>query len=154
MPSILETLRAPRPDGAFGPEDKLRLVLVFYLSSPDNAISKDDIAELEKELKNAGADTAAFEYVRRTREISRMTVSAAVGGTSTPVLGGQGELLRNFTALGNKVRAFFWRRSPCRLTSWLFTAYRPSERRWLGKPDFRREEFPASKQTVTCDATR
>lgn len=107
MPSILETLRAPRPDGAFGPEDKLRLVLVFYLSSPDNAISKDDIAELEKELKNAGADTAAFEYVRRTREISRMTVSAAVGGTSTPVLGGQGELLRNFTALGNKVRAFF-----------------------------------------------
>ncbi|KAF8140478.1 Sec1-like protein [Boletus edulis] len=101
--SILETLRAPRPDGAFSPEDKLRLVLVFYLSSPGNAISKDDIAELEKELNSAGADTAAFEYVRRTREISRMTVSAAVGGTSTPVLGGQGELLRNFTAFGNKL---------------------------------------------------
>ncbi|KIJ65059.1 hypothetical protein HYDPIDRAFT_27790 [Hydnomerulius pinastri MD-312] len=102
--SVLETLRAPRPDGTFTPEDKLRLVLVFYLSSPDNAISKDDIAELEKELKNASADTAAFEYVRRTREISRMTVSAAVGGTSTPVLGGgQGELFRGFTALGNRL---------------------------------------------------
>lgn len=108
MPSILETLRAPRPDGAFSPEDKLRLALVFYLSSPDNAISKDDIVELEKELQSAGADTAAFEYVRRTREISRMTVSAAVGGTSTPVLGGQGELFRGFTALGNKVRVS-WR---------------------------------------------
>ncbi|KAN0100424.1 Sec1-like protein [Tylopilus felleus] len=103
VPSILETLRAPRPDGAFSPEDKLRLALVFYLSSPDNAISKDDIVELEKELQSAGADTAAFEYVRRTREISRMTVSAAVGGTSTPVLGGQGELFRGFTALGNKL---------------------------------------------------
>ncbi|KAG8219617.1 Sec1-like protein [Butyriboletus roseoflavus] len=103
VPSILEMLRAPRPDGAFGPDDKLRLVLVFYLSSPDNAISKDDIAELEKELKSAGADTAAFDYVRRTREISRMTISAAVGGTSTPVLGGQGELFRGFTALGNKL---------------------------------------------------
>ncbi|KAG9314165.1 Sec1-like protein [Chiua virens] len=101
--SILETLRAPRADGVFEPEDKLRLVLVFYLSSPDNAISKDDITELEKELKNVGADTAAFEYVRRTREISRMTVSTAVGGTSTPVLGGQGELFRGFTAFGNKL---------------------------------------------------
>ncbi|KAF8846155.1 Sec1-like protein [Paxillus ammoniavirescens] len=102
--SILETLRAPRPDGAFTPEDKLRLVLVFYLSSPDNAISKDDIADLEKELKSAGADTAAFEYLRQTREISRMTVCPAVGGTSTPALGGgQGELLRGFTALGNRL---------------------------------------------------
>ncbi|KAH7886004.1 Sec1-like protein [Phlebopus sp. FC_14] len=102
--SILETLRAPRTDGAFTTEDKLRLVLVFYLSSPDNAISKDDVAELEKELKNAGADVAAIEYVRRTREVSRMSVTAAVGGSSTPVLGGgQGELFRGFTALGNRL---------------------------------------------------
>lgn len=102
--SILETLRAPRQDGAFAPEDKLRLVLVFYVSSPENVVSKDDIAELEKELKNAGVDTAAFEYVRRMRDISRMTVPMAVGGTSTPVLGsGQGELFRGFTALGNRL---------------------------------------------------
>ncbi|KAI6136429.1 Sec1-like protein [Pisolithus sp. B1] len=102
--SILETLRAPRPDGVFTPEDKLRLVLVFYLSSPNNAVSKDDIAELEKELKSVGVDVAAFEYVRRMRDISRMTVSAVVGGTSTPVLGsGQGELFRGFTALGNRL---------------------------------------------------
>ncbi|KAF9245898.1 Sec1-like protein [Melanogaster broomeanus] len=101
--SILETLRAPRPDGVFTPEDKLRLVLVFYLSSPDNAITKDDIAELEKELKSAGADTAAFEYIRQTREISRMSVSTVVGGTSTPLGGGQGELFRGFTALGSRL---------------------------------------------------
>lgn len=102
--SILETLRAPRPDGLFTPEDELRLVLVFYLSSPDHAVSKDDIAELEKELKSVGVDVAAFEYVRRMRDVSRMTVSAVVGGTSTPVLGGgQGELFRGFTALGNRL---------------------------------------------------
>jgi hypothetical protein len=106
--SILETLRAPRPSGTFTPEDKLRLVLVFYLSSPDNAISKDDVAELEKELKKAGANTEAFEYVRRTREISRMTVSTTVGGTSTPTLGtGQGELFRGFTAFGSRVSTDF-----------------------------------------------
>ncbi|KAG1893585.1 Sec1-like protein [Suillus fuscotomentosus] len=102
--SVLEMLRSPRSSGTLTPEDKLRLVLVFYLSSPDNAISKDDIVELEKELKNAGADTESFEYVRRTREISRMTVATAVGGTSTPVLGaGQGELFRGFTAFGNRL---------------------------------------------------
>lgn len=102
--SILEMLRSPRPSGTLTPEDKLRLVLVFYLSSPDNAIAKDDIVELEKELKNAGANTESFEYVRRTREISRMTVATAVGGTSTPVLGaGQGELFRGFTAFGNRL---------------------------------------------------
>ena len=78
---------------------------MYYLSVPDNAISKDDIEALEKELKTAGADVAAFEYVRRTREITRMSVGA-LGGSSTPVVGGQsggGELLRGFSALSNRV---------------------------------------------------
>jgi hypothetical protein len=79
---------------------------VFYLSSADNVISKDDIAELEKELNAADADVAAFDYVRRMREISRMTMSSSVGGSSTPNVGsaGQGgELFKGFSALGNRV---------------------------------------------------
>ena len=99
----METLRASRPDGDFTPTDKLRLVLVFYLSSPDNAISSADIQELEKELKNSGGDVSAFEYVRRTREISRMTLSSASVGTNTPVGGQGGELFKGFSALGNRV---------------------------------------------------
>lgn len=77
---------------------------MFYLSAPDNAISKDDIAELEKELKAAGADVAAFEYVRRTREFSKMSIPGALG-SSTPTMGSQpgGELFRGFSALGNRV---------------------------------------------------
>ncbi|THH33124.1 hypothetical protein EUX98_g1077 [Antrodiella citrinella] len=104
--TILETLRNPKPDVAPTAVDKLRLVIVFYLSSPDSAISKDDITELEKELKAAGSDISAFEYVRRTREISRMTVPSAVGGSSTPVLGTGtpgGELFKGFSALGNRL---------------------------------------------------
>lgn len=122
--TILETLRAPRADGNFTPGDKLRLVLVFYLSMPDNALSKDDIAELEKELKGSGADLAAFEYVRRTREISRMTMSSSMGstGSATPVLGaGQGgELFKGFSALGNRVCIY-----PTFLT--------PIDLRWLSR---------------------
>ena len=109
--SILEFLRASRPDGELTALDRLRLVLVFFLSVPDSTITKDDIAELEKELKSAGADVSAFEYVRRTREISRMTSSISVTGTSTPSLGGVagqgGELFKGFSALGNRVRVIF-----------------------------------------------
>ncbi|EIN13836.1 SLY1 protein [Punctularia strigosozonata HHB-11173 SS5] len=105
--TILQHLRAPEGDAHPTPADKLRLVLVFYLSLPDGAISKEDVAELEKELKNAGADVAAFEYVRKTREISRITMSVpAAGGSSTPMLGSGpqgGEFFRGFSALGNQV---------------------------------------------------
>lgn len=103
-------LRTTREHGDFTPEDKLRLVTIFYLSVSDSAVTKEDVAELEKELKSAGADTAAFEYVRRTREISRM-MSGNLGagtGASTPNLGGVagqgGELLKGFGAfVGTKV---------------------------------------------------
>ncbi len=107
-------LRTSRADGDFTPEDKLRLVIVFYLSEPDSAITKEDVAELEKELKSTDADTAAFEYVRRTREISRM-MSGSLGastGASTPNIGGVagqgGELLKGFSAfVGNKVSSSY-----------------------------------------------
>ncbi|KAL0951692.1 hypothetical protein HGRIS_008368 [Hohenbuehelia grisea] len=123
LPSILETLRAPRADSAppFTPQDKLRLVIVFFLSLPDSQpLSKDDIAELEKELKAAGADIGAFEYVRRTKEISRMSLlsSAPAGGAVPGSTGGSGfggasapsglgapggELFKGFSMLGNRL---------------------------------------------------
>ncbi|KAI0651970.1 Sec1-like protein [Trametes meyenii] len=104
--AILEFLRNPKADVFPTAVDKLRLVLVWYLSVPDNAFSKDDIAELEKELKATGADVSAFEYVRRTREISKMTAPSALGGSSTPVPGAStpgGELFKGFSALSNRL---------------------------------------------------
>lgn len=108
--TILELIRSSSPkdsEAVFTPLDKLRLAIVFYLSSADNALSKEDINEIQKELKNAGAEVAAFEYVRKTREILRMTSSVSVGGatgSSTPNLGGVagqgGELFKGFSALG------------------------------------------------------
>ncbi|KIY52028.1 Sec1-like protein [Fistulina hepatica ATCC 64428] len=108
--AILEALRAPRPDGAFTPEDKLRLVLVFYLSSANNALSKDDVAQLEKELQSAGVDTSPFEYVRKTREILQMTSGGAFGSlppaSDAPGGGASGtDILKGlgFGALGNRL---------------------------------------------------
>jgi hypothetical protein len=66
---MLETLKSysvPK-EGTMAPtpNDKLRLLLVFYLSSPDGAIPKDDMKELENELQKAGCDIRALEYVKR-----------------------------------------------------------------------------------------
>ncbi len=104
--TILEFLRNPKSEGKPTALDKLRLVAVFYLSVPANAITKEDIGELEKELKAEGVDTAAFEYVRRAREISKMSsLPTTVGGSNTPLVGGQQaqDIFKGFSALGNRV---------------------------------------------------
>ena len=112
--TVLEYLRSPKGEGKPTVLDKLRLVLVFYLSSQDNAISRDDVTELETELKKQGTDIAAFEYVQRLREISRMIVPSSVGA-STPVPGmqggggGGGELFKGFSSLGNRVRPLYFK---------------------------------------------
>jgi hypothetical protein len=127
-------------------------VLVFYLSSPDAAITKDDISELEKELKAAGADTAAFDYVRKTREISKMTMSTNVGGTSTPTVGavGQGgELLKGL--FGNKVRGILG--LAVHETAHSFLVHRPITRWRSRKSHFRREKFPPCEQASPHHST-
>jgi hypothetical protein len=130
--------------------DKLRLAIVFYLSMPDNAISKDDIAELEKELKAAGADTAAFEYVRKTREISRMTMSTSMTGTSTPATD-RGELFKGFSALGNRVFAVY-----CSALSLVLircaSAHRPPERGSPRHSHCRCQELPPCEQTFPSNS--
>ncbi|KAJ7090067.1 Sly1 vesicle trafficking sec1-like protein [Mycena crocata] len=105
MQTILATLRGDAP--ALLAEDKLRLVLVFYLSrGSDNALSKDDINELEKELKSAGAGVGAFEYVRRLREVERMGMGSFSTSTGPGTPSGNdagGELFKGFSALGNRL---------------------------------------------------
>jgi hypothetical protein len=101
---MLETLRSfDKPkEGSTAqptPTDKLRLVLLFFLSTAGASLSKDDMAEIEAELKKVGTDTRALEYVKKIREINRMTSLA-----SAPVQSqGQTELFRGISALGNRL---------------------------------------------------
>lgn len=97
--SILEVIRDPLKED---PEDKLRLLLCLYLSMPDSAISKDDLAEYERALKETGVDMAPWEYAKKLRDITRMSTLAAA--PAPPALSTSGnELLRGFSSLSNRL---------------------------------------------------
>ncbi|KAK9473627.1 Sec1-like protein [Dipodascopsis tothii] len=76
--AILEAINDPeRKD----PVDKLRLFLIYYISL-DSAVSAADMADFERALVAQGCDVAALAFVKRVREITRMTMMT---GASTPV---------------------------------------------------------------------
>ncbi|CAD6590778.1 MAG: Vesicle trafficking between the ER and Golgi, partial [Tremellales sp. Tagirdzhanova-0007] len=83
------------------PEDQLRLVIIYYLSVADNAMPKEDLAELTNILKQAGADIAALDYVKKVREVTRMTMMATQPAVSLPAQGG--EWTKGFSALGSRI---------------------------------------------------
>lgn len=60
---ILEALHEPKPNGK--PEDKLRLLICYYLSMPEGQIPKDDLAEYERILKETGVDMGPWHFVKR-----------------------------------------------------------------------------------------
>jgi hypothetical protein len=67
--TMLEALRDPsKPNGL--PEDKLRLLICFYLSTPDGAIPREDLEEYERALKDTGVDMAPWEYVKKSVSVS------------------------------------------------------------------------------------
>ncbi|WOO84909.1 Protein sly1 [Vanrija pseudolonga] len=84
--------------------DQLRLAIIYYLSVPDNAMPKEDLAEITNLLKEHGADIAALDYVKKVREITRMTMMATqptVAAQTTQSTGG--EWTKGFSALGNRI---------------------------------------------------
>ena len=103
--AILATLRGQTDDPAQPahptPEDQLRLVLIYYLSVADQAMPKEDLTELASLLKEAGADIAALEYVKKVREVTRMTMMASQPTVAPPAQGG--EWTKGFSALGSRV---------------------------------------------------
>ncbi|KAG9008863.1 Vesicle trafficking between the ER and Golgi [Tulasnella sp. JGI-2019a] len=80
--AILEALRHPPSDSNPTAADKLRLVIIYFCSVQQSP-TKDQITDLETELKKAGVGEGmkAFDYVRKVREISQMsTLGGAVVG--------------------------------------------------------------------------
>jgi len=97
--AILEALANP---AIASPEDKLRLFLIYYLSTPSNALSRNDVAECEKVLHEQGADLAALQYIKQVRELTRLSLMASAPAPAPGGAGG-GELLRGFSSLSSRL---------------------------------------------------
>lgn len=105
--AVLEALRNPPAGSSPTPADKLRLAIIYYLSrSGSTSLSKDDVAELEAELKKCGADLRAFEYVRKVREIMRMSTMGGLGVGTAPSQNQSSGWDSGFGALGSRVRVY------------------------------------------------
>lgn len=83
------------------PEDQLRLAIIFYLSVPD--MPKADLEEITGQLQSAGADVSALEYVKKVREITRMTMMASQPAVAAQPVAAGGEWTKGFGVLGNRV---------------------------------------------------
>ncbi|RAL59014.1 hypothetical protein DID88_009043 [Monilinia fructigena] len=55
------------------PTDKLRLFIIWYLST-EQEITRAEMDKFEESLKTAGADTTSLAYVKQVRTTTRMTM--------------------------------------------------------------------------------
>ncbi|KAK4052065.1 Vesicle trafficking between the ER and Golgi [Microbotryomycetes sp. JL201] len=96
---LLEMIRDPTKEN---PEDKMRLLLCFYFSSPDHAISKDDLAEYERSLQATGVDMGPWHFAKKLRDVMRMSNLSAAPSAPAPTSAG-GDLMRGFSSLSNRL---------------------------------------------------
>ncbi|KAI8883816.1 Sec1-like protein [Backusella circina FSU 941] len=84
------------------PQDKMRLFLIYYLSTVEE-IPKDDMDAYEKALEQAGCDMEPLNYIKKVRALMRMT--SMISSPSQPQTGGfsQNDLFRGFSSIGNKL---------------------------------------------------
>lgn len=98
---IIDTLKDPSLEGV---EDKLRLFIIYYLSAPDNVFaSRSDLEECERILKDQGADLRALEWVKKVRELTRMTMLASAPAPQASSTSSGGELFRGFSSLSSRL---------------------------------------------------
>merc|ERR1712032_691508 len=79
--SLMEVLTDPEN---VSPEDKLRLFLIFYISTPE--VSDKEFKEYSDALKEAGCDLNALAYLKRWKSMAAQSskmVETAAGGQGT-----------------------------------------------------------------------
>ncbi|GAA5964176.1 hypothetical protein JCM21900_001495 [Sporobolomyces salmonicolor] len=101
---LLEAIRDPTKEN---PEDKLRLMLCWYFSTlsagNDKALSREDLNEYERALKEAGAEMGAWEFAKKLRDVMRMSNLGATPAQPSAINAAGGEIMRGFSSLSNRL---------------------------------------------------
>ena len=98
-PQILELLNDP--DKGKEPLDKLRIFIIWFLST-EQEVSRADMDRFEEALQKAGVDTLPLTYIRRVREITRMTMISSAP-TQPQQSSTSNELFRGFSSISNRL---------------------------------------------------
>ena len=83
------------------PLDKLRIFIIWFLST-EQEVSRAEMERFEEALKKAGADTLPLTYIRRVREITRMTMISSAP-TQPPQSSASQDLLRGFSSISSRL---------------------------------------------------
>ncbi|KAL4809911.1 Sec1-like protein [Aspergillus unguis] len=95
---ILELINDPAKGN--NPTDKLRIFLIWFLST-ETELSRSDISQFEEALTRTGVqDVSPIAYVKQVRELTRMTMMT----TAAPQQQSQSsDLFRGFSSLSNRL---------------------------------------------------
>ncbi len=84
------------------PLDKLRLFIIWFLST-EQEVSRAEMERFEEALKNSGIDVLPLTYIRRVREITRMTMISSAPTQPPQQSSASNELLRGFSSISSRL---------------------------------------------------
>ena len=89
------------PDKGKDPLDKLRLFIIWFLST-EQEVSRAEMERFEEALKSTGVDTLPLTYTRRVREITRMTMISSAP-TQPQQSSASNDIFRGFSSISNRL---------------------------------------------------
>jgi sec1 family domain-containing protein 1 len=89
-------------DKGDNPGDKLRLFIIWFLST-EQEVSRAEVDRFDEALKKAGADTEPLTYIRRVREITRMTMISSAPTQQTQQSSASADLFRGFSSISSRL---------------------------------------------------
>ncbi|KAI5359542.1 putative sec1-like protein [Septoria linicola] len=97
---MLETLNGA--DKGNEPLDKLRLFIIWFLST-EAELSRADMEQFEEALKRTGVDILPLTYIRRVREITRMTMISSAPTQQPQQTSASADLFRGFSSISSRL---------------------------------------------------
>ncbi|KAG8623579.1 hypothetical protein KVT40_008555 [Elsinoe batatas] len=80
------------------PLDKLRIFIIWFLTT-EQEVSRAEMERYEESLKKTGIDTAPLAYIKRVREITRMTMISSAPSQPQQQQSASNDLFRGFSSL-------------------------------------------------------
>lgn len=90
------------PDKGNEPADKLRIFIIWFLST-ETDLSRTETEQFEEALKKIGVDTLPLKYIQQVRGITRMTMISSAPTQQAQQSSASNELFRGFSSISSRL---------------------------------------------------